>query len=226
MKMVSIHIPKSGGVNFGEHLDHIYGENNVVHDYNHTDRPGYTSEPIDKNVMKRLRDTDSQLIIHGHFFMSKYANIPNVKRIVWFRNPVERLCSHYYFWMKLEDKEHHNWGLLHKKGLSLLDFAKIKEIRNYYTMFLDGVRISAFDFVGSADSYSDSLDLFYEMFAPDKYILDIHRNKNSGKSEELYPLSNKLRRKLESINREDMFLYEKALKRYERLRSSMYRFWT
>jgi hypothetical protein len=61
---------------------------------------------------------------------------------MWFRDPVERLLSHYYYWQHAADMEHPNCRRLHEEGMSAAEFAAIPELRNVFTRFLDGQPLS------------------------------------------------------------------------------------
>lgn len=210
LKLVSCHVPKSAGFSFQKQLLHLFGKR-VFWDYNHTDRPGYKPKPIKPHLLAQLR-TNKTTVIHGHFFMSKYHHIPGLQRVMWFRDPVDRLLSHYYYWLKAPDKEHPNYQKLVEGGLSVVDFAKLPELRNIYTRFLDGEPVEALDWVGLVEDYQASLDLFYAMYAigRDPKELDIHLNKNEAKEKGGYQLDEDSRRAIQNLNANDMTLYAQA----------------
>lgn len=214
MKIVSCHVPKSAGFSFQKHLLHLFGKR-VFWDYNHTDRPGYKSGPIKPHLLAELR-TKKTTVIHGHFFMYKYHAIPGLQRVMWFRDPVDRLLSHYYYWLKAPDKDHPNYMKLVEGGLSVIEFAKLPELRNIYTRFLDGTPIDELDWIGLLEDYQDSLDLFYAMYAvtKDPKKLDIHLNKNESRGKEGYSLDEDSRKIIETLNARDMELYKAAKDRY------------
>jgi len=124
MKLVSVHVPKSAGLSFQKHLDHLFGKR-VFWDYNHTDRPDYIPEPAPLPVLAQLRKNKTT-IIHGHFFLSRYRHIPGLQRGMLFRDPVERLLSHYYYWLKAPDMGHPNCRKLIREGLSVVEFAEMR----------------------------------------------------------------------------------------------------
>jgi len=40
MRIIGVHVPKAGGLSLRDHLEHIFGEDRIIYDYNHVDRPG------------------------------------------------------------------------------------------------------------------------------------------------------------------------------------------
>jgi hypothetical protein len=217
MKLVSVHVPKSAGLNFQKHLTHLFGKR-VIWDYNHTDRPGYLPENPYPHILAQLR-TNKTTVIHGHFFLSKYYLIPGLQRAMWFRNPVERLLSHYYYWLRSPDTDHPNCIKLHKHGLSVVEFAKLPELRNVFARFLNGEPIKELNWVGLVEDYQASIDLFYAMYAigRDPRELKTHQNKNSARGEGGYDLAEKERKEIEELNAQDMELYTLAKLKFKAL---------
>ncbi len=212
MKLVSVHVPKSAGVSFQKHLTYLFGKR-AIWDYNHTDRPDYTPEKPTPYILAQLR-TNKTTVIHGHFFLSKYRHIPGLQRAMWFRDPVQRLLSHYYYWLKAPDMDHPNCAKLHERGLSVINFAKLPELRNVFTRFLDGEHIvKEIDWIGLVEDYQASIHLFYAMYAigRDPRELKAHENKNPGRGDRAeYELDTLSIEAIEKLNAKDMELYALA----------------
>ena len=216
MKMISIHMPKAGGLTFRNHLEIIYGKRNVFHDYTHCGRPDYKSTPPPNVILKHLRRPKKTAIIHGHFLMERYVHLPGLHYVCWMRNPIERLLSHYYYWLRAPDYNHPYYIELVEKGLSVVEFARL--MPNMFTRRFAPLEINDFVFVGLVERYVESLRLFYDMFCPGKNVkLDIYENRNLARDKDEYRLEREQRLELEKINHLDMKLYRKAVKRYEML---------
>lgn len=216
MKIISNHMPKSGGLSFRSHLEYIYGKKNVIHDYTPCGHPDYELEPPPPYILNRLRHPKKTTVIHGHFLMERYAHVPSVHFVCWMRNPIERLLSHYYYWLRSPDYGHSYCLELVEKGLSVVEFAKL--LPNMFTKRFAPLEINDFAFIGLAEQYNDSLKLFYSMFCPNKKPkLDIYENRNFARDTKEYRLNKEQRKELEKINKQDMILYRKAVKRFERL---------
>lgn len=217
VKIISCHVPKCAGFSFQRHLTHLYGKR-AIWDYNHTDRPGYKPEPPNHYLLAELRNPKKTTVIHGHFFLSRYHNIPNIQRAMWFRDPVDRLLSHYYYWLRGPDMKHPNCRRLHEEGLSVVEFAQIPELQNIFTRFLDGERLNELDWVGLVEDYQASIDLFYAMYATGRNPREIspHENKNAAHPEG-YELDRGARAEIEKLNEDDMVIYWAAKEKFNKL---------
>jgi hypothetical protein len=211
MKLISVHVPKSAGLSFQRHLTHLFGKR-AIWDYNHTDRPDYEPEKPTPYLLAQLRKNKTT-VIHGHFFLSKYRHIPGLQRAMWFRNPVQRLLSHYYYWLRAPDMDHPNCIKLHERGLSVVKFAELPELRNVFARFLDGEPLKELNWVGLVEDYQASVDLFYAMYAVgrDPRELSKHENKNAARGDEAtYSLDKIEIEAIEKLNAKDMELYALA----------------
>lgn len=209
-------MPKTGGMTFRTHLERIYGKKLVFHDYTPCGHPDYKNEPPPPYLLKILRNPKKPTIIHGHFLMRRYTHIPNLNYITWMRNPVDRLISHYYFWLRGPDPNHEYCNKLVKKGLSITAFAQL--MSNMFSKRFAPLDIKDFAFIGLTEQFNNSLKLFYAMYAPDKQPdMSIYENRNVA-NQSGWKLSNKKRRKIEKINSKDMKLYRQAQERFEILK--------
>lgn len=218
MKLVSVHVPKVAGLSFQKHLTHLFGKR-VIWDYNHTDRPDYKPEKPSPRLLAQLR-TNKTTVIHGHLFLSKYHHIPGLQRAMWFRDPVQRLLSHYYYWLRSPDMDHPNCQKLHERGLSVMSFAELPELQNVFTRFLDGEPLKELNWVGLLEDYQASIDLFYAMYAigQDPHELKAYQNKNAGRGDkEKYSLDRITTEAIEKLNAKDMDLYALANLKFKEL---------
>lgn len=219
MKLASVHVPKAAGFSFQKHLTHLFG-NRAIWDYNHTDRPDYQAEKPSPHILAQLRKPNKTTVIHGHFFLSKYRHIPGLQRAMWFRDPVQRLLSHYYYWLRAPDMGHPNCAKLFERGLSVVQFAELPELRNMFARFLDGESIKELDWVGLVEDYQVSIDLFYAMYAigRDPGELKRHENKNPGRGDKAeYELDKLSREAIEKLNAKDLELYALAKLKFKEL---------
>jgi len=217
MKLISVHVPKSAGFSFQKHLVHLFGKR-AIWDYNHTDRPDFQPKPPTPYLLAQLR-TNKTTVIHGHFFLSRYRHVAGLQRAMWFRDPVERLLSHYYYWQHAADLDHPNCRKLHEGGLSAAEFAAIPELRNMFSRFLDGQPLSELNWVGLVEEYQKSIDLFYAMYAigRDPNEIKVHLNKNPGRKENEYGLAPAVRKEIERLNQKDISLYSDAKSKFWQL---------
>lgn len=162
IEVISVHVPKAAGNSFRDALTTTFGEAAV-----HLD---YVDDPVDPCCQFRLdpegcrrsaRDkgfAPDVKVIHGHFHPSKYDHLKDAKRITFLRPPVENLISIYYFWKAFAGESHCLFRYVRDNGLSLLDLARIPALRNLYSKtYFDGVPLDRFDYIGSTESYPESL---------------------------------------------------------------------
>ena len=86
--------------------------------------------------------------------------------MAWFREPVERLASHYHYWKRKPDRQNPTCQRLIEEDLSLEAFAALPEMRDVHARFLGEVPPERLAFVGLTERYDDSMDLFRRAFYP------------------------------------------------------------
>lgn len=218
MKIISLHIPKTGGISFREHLKHIYGVDSVIYDYPPNNVPvedtAYDLTIGFQDIEHRLLDHRNTYVFHGHFKMTRYNGFHLVRRIVWIRNPVERLVSHFNYFRNNPDHNNEVYRQMIDNALDLRGFGEIPIMRNFQSLFLDGMDISQFDFVGLTESYDRSIRLFYKMFCPNLVPLHIHENKRKNPLSEI---DQGLIEYLGKMNAVDFSVYQSAKKRFNML---------
>ena len=215
--LVSVHLPKTAGTSFRSALEAHFGLA-CVRDYG--DLPINTPEPerhiaaIRASLENAERDLSGVECIHGHFLPVKYLLVADRRPtafVSWFREPVERLVSHYAFWQRLAETDR-SAPLVRRmmdERWSLEDFCFSKELRNCYAQFLWAFPLERFDFIGITESYAEDLTAFSKRFLGVELP---HREENVGSSVgRRYSLEPALRRRIEDFHAADMDLYERAL---------------
>lgn len=241
--LVSVHLPKTAGTSFLNILEQHYGKR-LWRDY--ADRPLHSGR---RSVRARaftqgvkaglfsgaLKDVDC---IHGHFLPLKYrflARRRSLGFITWLRDPVERLASHYHYWLRSYDPA--QAGRLHRRvveeGWDLERFCMSEELRNIYSRFLWGFPLERFDFLGLTEHFASDLDYLAErFFAGDLPNLPMQNvnveslSENSGDSDPVnsfvdgsrpearpktYVTDTAFREKICLFHAKDMAVYERAL---------------
>jgi hypothetical protein len=219
--IVSVHVPKTGGVSFREVLARLAGDRLVL-DY--ADRP---LAPRSRWQAWRERRRRAELppgtrVVHGHFVAAKYwRSHPEGRFVTWFRDPVERLASHYFYWQREPDPEHPTCRRLHSERLSLRAFAALPEMRDVHARLLGGVPVEAFAFVGLTEHFEAGMELFRRLFCPELELGAGRRNVNPARSGERYALDPAERDAIAALNRADLALYARARARHEELLASL-----
>jgi hypothetical protein len=219
--IVSVHIPKTGGVSFREALAEVAG-GRLVQDY--ADQP-LAPRPWWRRLRERLRKVElppGTRVVHGHFAAAKYWRVyPEARYVAWFREPIERLVSHYHYWRREPDLSHPLCRRLVEQNLTLESFAAIPQMRDVHVRFLGGVPVERFAFVGLTEHYGEGMERFRRAFCPEHALAAERRNANPERvAGAPYDLPPATRRALEELNRADLALYDRARARYEELRDA------
>lgn len=145
VEILSIHVPKTAGITFSEYLKRVYGPESVLVDNRGFDEP---------EIGPRIR------VLHGHFPYFKWGSrFPSARAIIWLRDPLRRLISHYYYWITLAPEMEKINDPLHRyvieNRLGFLEFCELPAMRNLQTALTGGRPIEAFDFVGIHEYLED-----------------------------------------------------------------------
>jgi hypothetical protein len=217
--IVSIHVPKTGGVTFREALAAAAG-GRLVLDYD--DRP-LAPRSFARALRERLRRVElppDTRAVHGHFVASKYRRrYPHARFVTWFRDPVERLASHYYYWLREPDPKNATCRRLLQERLTLEQFAALPEMRDVHLRFLGGVPVENFAFVGLTEAFDEGMALFERLFGIAAPAETPRRNANPERRGERYELAPDVREAVARSNAADLALYARARARYEALRA-------
>ena len=218
LELISIHIPKTAGTSFRNTLKKTYGEQEVA-------RLDITKKGRISLNQKRFRDKTlpaNVRVIHGHFsaamFRDNFTVDSDIPYITWLRNPVDRVASNFYYLEKrlkeILDERGSNLNILSKMQKNLLEYASSPINQNRITKFLDGIELSQFLFVGIQEHYSEDLKQLSILLEWDK--VEEYKHNITGTD---YGLSKKDIDFISSCNKNDILLYEKALRlRDERIK--------
>jgi hypothetical protein len=215
--LISIHIPKTGGRTFRQILGEM-APGHIQADYG--DRPIVRQSRLTelRNRFRKPRVRPGTRIIHGHFAAAKYWRYyPDASYLAWFRDPVERLASHYYYWQRHPDMKNEVCRRMIEQDLSLEAFAAQPEMRDVQTRFMKGVPVGALAFAGITEQYGRSIRLFLVAFAPDLDVEVAERNVNPEKAGSRYDIEPSVRQDIEALNGADRALYGQARSRFEEL---------
>lgn len=210
VEIISVHVPKTAGTMFRNALIQIYDKERVFTDYKH------------KNIDELLLEINQQDIkaIHGHFQVEKYDNhFAEAKRVIWLREPLNRLISHYWHqitWvrkrkmaLKLADLDLQ----LNKEGL--LNYASQPKICNLMSRHFKKRDIDDFWFVGITEFFKDDLIVLQKMLKwPEVKVGAINKHKYAQKYRAFVNqilADEELIEQLKGLNRKDIEIYQRAL---------------
>jgi len=218
--LISLHLPKTAGESFAKTLHDFYGDN-LIKDY--ADCPVNTPvQDRNRQAMQYAVTNDYQnpetliVCIHGHFLpvkylQSQYVGLDNDRVfITWMRNPIDRLISHYYYWIERSSLKSH--APLHRRVVeekwSLEKFCLAPELQNLYEQFLWGFPLRYFDFIGITEHYQTDLKYFSAKYLDGSSVEYSENRRTMLKNE--YDISDSLREKVELFHAKDIELYARA----------------
>jgi hypothetical protein len=233
--IVSIHLAKTGGNTFSTLLERAatgvyfqrYGPD---HPQTGMSLEGVRLTPVGKDnqnhawgLFDRLLAVPSiaarTSVMQGHMnpnhLMERY---PFADFVVWLRDPVDRVASHYEFWKRLDDDDFADplYRRFHDEGMTLEEFAAEPRVQNTQTRTTGRRPIDDFAFVGITEHYDRSLELFGRMYDVDTGDI-VQLNVNPDRAASRYEMSDATRAVVESHNQSDIELYRAALARFEHL---------
>lgn len=203
LEVISVHIPKTAGTTFRDILIQLYGESGVCID----NQPNYPA------ISEKTK------VIHGHFNITKYeGKYPQAKRIIWLRNPVERLVSQFFFWKSLPLSNNPFNDPFHKavieQNLSIVQFAEIPAMRNLMYKATGDKPLSSFYFVGLQEFFAEDVERLSNNLGWSNFKINYQQKNQYPKyqSEVEEILNNPtIIKKLTLLNSLDQILYQTAL---------------
>lgn len=228
MELISIHVPKTAGVSFRRILERVYGKADVAFDYD--DRvldpaAPFRADPVAwrdgprAECLARLGRLGPR-VVHGHFSAGKYAGeFPHARRIVWLREPIARLVSHYCYWCELPPANNTLHRHVVENALTLEQFAELEPMRDAVSRtFLRGLERDDLAFVGLQERFDDDLRRLGRLleWPADARPARVAVENRTGASEQmLADLSAGAVARLRDLNAADLALYQWALDRRE-----------
>ena len=200
--ILSLHIPKTAGVSIRNVLKEYFGPGFVLWYWQITDAWGQVRSTVPSGTA----------CVHGHFQADKLcAMFPDAALITWVRDPVERVVSSYHHRLREPDWQHPVCRELHRKNLSLLEYAGLKLVRNEMTHFVGGRPPEDFAFIGVVEEFESSFVRMREVLGMEDFPIR-HDNANAARLEARYRLDPGIRRAIAELNSEDVALYAEFLR--------------
>jgi len=149
---VGVHFPKAGGsslsVQLSEHL-----ADRVEYDYGH--------DPLGPAAFETAgRLPPGRTGVYGHFRPERYAQVPDVLRFTFLREPVDNLISIYFFWQtRPEQPNRPVLSRFLRERPSIEAFAAYEPMRRLLSeTYFGGYDVSRFDFIGFHDSRAGDVE--------------------------------------------------------------------
>lgn len=199
--IVSVHVPKSAGTSFRHVLDAIYGP---AAWYN------YGTIFTRDQARAELVPPGTRLI-HGHFMGDSFDDLfPERELITWVRDPVERVVSNYYHFLRAPDMRDDTCRAVHEQKLGLRAFADLDWMQNLTSRYLAHKPVADFKFVGIAERFAESLEQYSAAFGFRRDLQFPRVNTNPDRQTDHYPLAPEDHAYIAERNAADLDWYRQA----------------
>ena len=168
-------------------------------------------------------------VVQGHIEASKYLEFlqGDCQFLTWLRHPLQRICSHYYFWKKRTSRPPQTvearmlFARVISGDCSLTEFGCSPEISKYYTRMLAPLGIDGLATVALTEHPRISLrrlSVLLDVQLPEEMPW---ANQTRSKQTDSYELTPHEESQILAFNMADMDLYNRALVRLTREVSSI-----
>jgi hypothetical protein len=202
--IVSIHVPKCAGTSFRHVLDRMYG-----------DRIWYNYGAIfcREQAREGLIPPGTE-IIHGHFIGDSFDDLfPQRQLLTWVRDPVERVVSNYFHFLRAPDMRDTCCQALHERKLSLRQFAELDWMRNLSNRYLANKPVDDFQFIGISERFGESIAQFCQVYGIKNDVGLPRANANPERRTDRYQISAGDRAFIQDLNAADLVWYQEAQER-------------
>jgi Sulfotransferase family len=208
--IISVHVPKCAGTSFRHFLHGICGEN-IWYNY---------GSIFSKDQAQPHLVPPGTKIIHGHFMADSFDAIyPDRQLITWVRNPVERVVSNYYHFLRSPDMRDDCCRALHEHRLSLREFADIDWMQNLATRYLANKPVADFQFIGISERFQDSVRQFCNVYGYREVMKLPRENTNPDRKTASYELRISDHEYILERNIADFEWYSRAVERLQAVKA-------
>ena len=201
--ILSLHIPKTAGVTIRNVLKRHFGPGFVLWYWQITDAWGRVHPDVPAGAD----------CVHGHVAADQLAaKFPFGRLITWVRDPVQRVVSSYYHRLRDPDWQHPVCLELHRKKLSLADYAALPLVRNEMSRFFGRTRPDDYLFIGVVEEFDASFRRMRQLLGISDATAGCD-NRNPAKVGERYELDPGLHQEILQLNAADALLYASCLAR-------------
>jgi hypothetical protein len=237
----SVHMAKTAGSSFAQLLIDVVSHQFPVFFYYGTGHPltgiwsagarleaeGAESSDRLTEIFIQQTERNGAGLVQAHWLVSEFLEIfggDTLDFITWLRDPVQRICSMYFFWKdsKFEPRRpevRELFWAVKSDRCSLLEFGTHPQIRDYYRNVLAPLDLEAISFAGIFERQEVSLRCLSRLLGmtlPERLQL---KNITKRKQTPTYSLSKEVEEGILAHNVSDAAIYAAALARLDQLDS-------
>ena len=222
--LIFVHIPKTAGTTFKNLLIpelKLKREEVIVVESrgwnNHSDLM-FSNERPGLNGTIPLKPNPDAKLIAGHFKADKFKPIySDATYITWIRDPIERLISSYYYYLLTDPSRYGNLAKEHRKYDPVsLEYFVTRNYNSNAMLSQLNIPLDDFKFIGISEHFDKEVARYDSILgtnmASNKNYNNHNVNPAKANYQEKYEISDKLKKKLIELNREDYELYNKCLR--------------
>lgn len=215
--LIFVHIPKTAGTSFKSLLNQVYpSSDTIIIDSENWHRDTFKS--FNRSSLpgaQQVQPSSNIKYIVGHFNANHFIDLyPNATYITWVRDPIQRLCSSYNYYLRLGSR----YGVIsnEKRSYDMVDFETYMTHKLNINSMCQQINIplDRFKFVGIVEKYEEEIERFKKItninIINDYSYANINPEKKNVK--ENYPITDSFREKLMTIHANDYKLYNESLK--------------
>lgn len=137
-KIIFVHIPRTGGMTFGDILRTVYDGSDLCSFYGDASH-SVANEAIQRFVSLDVARKNSYAVLKGHVIFGFDPSLADFHYVTLLRNPLERLISYYFY--ALKNRYHYLHPLLMQRRMRLEEFLLSDlsiELDNYQVRAISG----------------------------------------------------------------------------------------
>jgi hypothetical protein len=213
IRIISLHIAKTAGTTFYRILQDEYAAR-LDH---RTKRKDFFPDGSERKLAVADFSPETE-VVHAHLRFWHVSELYREQKpflIAWFRHPVERVISNYYFMLRAvhENPQHPHY---HKRNYSLMEYVA-DSIPDKMSHYLEGIKPEKLDFIGLQESFADDLKALASALGWVRpfvqYKLNSHETDSGCFHYPTQPehITTEMREEIARINSSDMELFSEVL---------------